>query len=250
VVRVNYEDNPWFPEVLRTEMEWDRRRDPEKYAHVWRGEYERNSEARVFKNWAEEEFETPDDAVFLLGGDWGYSIDPSVLVRAFVDPRNPRRLYVDREAYRIGCEIDWTAGLFDGLECGCPPLADANGKPPEMCRDPAAHAMARKWVITADSARPETISYLQKHGYPKIVAAAKGADSVKEGVIFLQGYDIVVHPRCKHTIDELTMYSFKVDKQTQLVTPYLEDKKNHVIDSLRYAVERLRRAKPKRSINW
>jgi len=50
-----------------------------------------------------------------------------------------------------------------------------------------------------------------------------------------------VHPRCKHTIDELTLYSFKTDKLTSEVMPILEDKKNHVIDALRYAVEGIRR---------
>ncbi len=63
-------------------------------------------------------------------------------------------------------------------------------------------------------------------------------------MIFLQGYDIVVHPRCTHTIDELTNYSFKKDPLTDEVTPILEDRKNHVIDSLRYAVEKLRGPQP------
>jgi phage terminase large subunit len=69
--------------------------------------------------------------------------------------------------------------------------------------------MARLWVITADSARPETISYMQRNGYPRMEPARKGPGSVKEGVEFLKSYDIVVHPRCKHTIDELTNYSYK-----------------------------------------
>jgi phage terminase large subunit len=213
VIKSSYRDNPFFPEVLRKEMEWDRARDPEKYAHVWLGEYERHSESRVFKNWKVEEFESPSDVTFLFGGDWGYSIDPSVLVRCYVVDR---KLYIDREAYRIGVEIDHLPQLFDTIPG------------------------SREWTITADSARPETISYLQRHGFPRLVPAVKGKDSVKEGVIFLQNYDIIVHPRCVHTIDELTMYSFKVDRLTGIVTPILEDKKNHVIDSLRYAVERLR----------
>jgi phage terminase large subunit len=215
VVKSSYADNPFFPEVLRREMEWDRRRDPDKYRHVWLGGYEERGESRVFKNWEEREFETPDDASFLYGADWGYSVDPSVLVRCFVDGR---KLYIDREAYEIGCEIDHLETLF--------------GRVPG----------SREWAITADSARPETISYLQRHGFPRLTPAVKGKDSVKEGVIFLQNYDIVVHPRCKHTIDELASYSYKVDPKTEKVLqpPTLEDKKNHVIDSLRYAVERLR----------
>jgi phage terminase large subunit len=83
---------------------------------------------------------------------------------------------------------------------------------------------------------------MQRHGYPKLGPAVKGARSVEEGVEFLQSYDIVVHPRCTHTIDELTTYSYETDPLTGSVLPKLKDKKNHVIDSLRYACEGARRA--------
>jgi phage terminase large subunit len=219
VVRANYRQNPWFPDVLRAEMEWDQARDPEKYAHIWLGEYERHSEARVFRNWRVEEFETPADATWYLGADWGFSIDPTVLVRCYLQGRT---LYVDRELYKVGCEIDHTPALFDTLVPGAP-------------------AWARRWLITADSARPETISHVKRHGYPRIVPSVKGPGSVEEGITFLQSYDLVVHPRCVHTIDELTLYRYKTDPLTQAVLPVLEDKKNHVIDALRYAVEPIRR---------
>jgi len=225
VVRANYMDNPWLPAELLEEMEYDKRRDPDKYAHVWLGEYQRNSEARVFKNWTVEEFESPAGSHFRLGADWGFSIDPTVLVRCWIDGR---KLYVDYEAYMVGCEIVNTPDLFRSV--------------PD----------AERWIITADSARPETISYMQKHGFPKIVAAVKGAKSLEEGVEFLKSFDIVVHPRCKHLIDELTLYSYKTDPLTGQVMPILEDKDNHVIDALRYACEGARRAvvrAPKPQIN-
>jgi phage terminase large subunit len=217
---VNWDGNPFFPQVLRDEMEWDRKRDPEKYAWVWCGQYRRNSEARVFRNWRIEPFDTPDDARFYHGADWGFSVDPTVLVRCYVQGRT---LFVDREAYKVGCEIDRTPALFDQL-------------------DPGRPQSARAWPIRADSARPETISYMRRNGYPKIESATKGANSVMDGIEFLKSYDIVVHPRCQHTIDELTLYSFETDKLTGEVLPKLEDKKNHVIDALRYSVELLRRA--------
>lgn len=215
VVEANFMDNPWFPDVLRDEMEYDKRRDPDKFAHVWMGKYRTNSAARVFSNWTVEDFNTPRGATFRLGADWGFSVDPSVLVRCYLEGR---RLYVDYEAHMVGCEIDMLPDLFDGV--------------PD----------SRKWFITADSSRPETISYMKKHGYPKINAAIKGARSLEEGVEFLKSYDIVVHPRCVNTILELTGYSYKVDPLTQKVLPILEDKKNHVIDALRYALEGVRRA--------
>lgn len=223
VVHTTYQNNPFFPDVLRKEMEWDRKRDPEKYAHVWLGGYATRSEARVFKNWKIDEFETPDDAACYYGADWGFSVDPSVLVRCFI---KGRQLFVDYEAYQVGVEIDHIGSLFD--------------------RVPGARASA----IVADSARPETISYLQRNGFPRMTAAIKGKDSVKEGVIFLQNYDIVVHPRCKHTIDEFNEYAYATDTKTQKMIdpPRLADKKNHVIDSLRYAVEKLR--KPAMGLVW
>ena len=217
LVTALYSDNPWFPEVLRKDMEWDRARDPEKYAWIWLGEYQRNSEARVFKNWKVEEFpDLPAGTIYRLGADWGYAIDPSVLVRCSIEGR---RLYVDHEAYMVGCEIDQLPDLFDRV--------------PE----------SRRFFITADSARPETISYMQrKGGYPKIQAAIKGPRSIEEGVAFLQSFDIVVHPRCQHVIDELTLYSYKRDPLTGKVLPMLEDKHNHCIDALRYACEGARKA--------
>ena len=213
VVEANWNDNPWFPTELRKELERDRARDPEKYAHVWCGAYGSRSEARVFRNWCIREFEAPSDAVFYYGADWGYSIDPSVLIRCYVADT---KLFIDYEAYEVGVEIDRLPALF--------------GRVPG----------AREWPIVADSARPETISYLQRHGFPTMSAARKGPNSVEEGVQFLQNYDIVVHPRCEATIREMTDYAFKVDPLTQRVTPKLNDKDNHVIDSLRYATEGLR----------
>lgn len=215
IVKANYQDNPWLPEVLKSEIEYDQRRDPDKFRHVWLGEYQQHSEARVFKNWVIEEFDRPAGTVYRMGADWGFAVDPSVLVRCSIEGR---RLYIDHEAYMVGCEIDQLPDLFDRI--------------PE----------SRKWFITADSARPETISYMRKHGYPKVNSAIKGAKSVEEGIEFLKSFDIVVHPRCKHTIDELTLYSYKVDDLTGEVLPMLADKDNHVIDAVRYALEGMRKA--------
>ena len=215
VIEVNYEDNPWFPDVLREEMQYDRGRDPDKFSHVWRGGYRRNSEARVFRNWRVEEFDVKPEWIMRQGADWGFSVDPSVLVQVAIVGRT---LYIPHEAYRVGCDIDFLPDLFRTV--------------PD----------AERWAITADSARPETISYMQRHGFPKILPAIKGARSLEEGVEFLKTFDIVVHPRCQHTIDELTAYSYDTDPLTSLILPKLKDKDNHVIDAVRYACEGARRS--------
>jgi phage terminase large subunit len=214
IQEVHYFDNPWFPEVLREEMEWCKARDLDAYNHIWLGGYKLLSEARVFKNWMVEEFVTPERIPLYFGADWGFSVDPTTLVRTWLDIPD-RRIYIDYEAWSIKCEIDDTPALFDRV--------------PE----------SRRFRIRADSARPETISYMKRSGF-RITGARKGAGSVEEGVKFLQNYDIVVHPRCRHVIDELTNYKYKVDKHTGEILPILEDKKNHTIDALRYALEEVR----------
>jgi phage terminase large subunit len=125
---------------------------------------------------------------------------------------------VDYEAYGLGVEIVNLPKLFMAI--------------PD----------SEKHWITADSSRPETISHLRQHGFSNIQSAIKGARSLEEGIEFLKGYDIIVHPRCQHLIDELTLYSYKIDRLTGQVTSVLEDKDNHCIDAMRYAVEGARRA--------
>ncbi len=215
IVEVNYHDNPFFPDVLRDEMEYDRGRDIDKYNHIWLGGYVKNSESRVFKNWKVEEFEALSGAIHRLGADWGFANDPTVLIRMHIIDR---KLYIDYEAYKIGCEIMDTPNLFLRV-----PDSD-------------------KWPITADSARPETISHMRQNGFPKMTPAMKGKDSVEEGIEWLKTYDIIVHPRCIHTIQELTLYGYKIDPLTDLVLPILEDKHNHVIDAMRYGCEGARRS--------
>ena len=168
----------------------------------------------MFRNWKVEAFETPKDAVHRFGADWGFATDPTVLVRCHIEGRT---LFVDAEAWQVGCEIDHTPALFETVEG------------------------SRKWLIRADSARPETVSYMQRQGF-KIVGALKGQGSVEDGVEFLRSFDIVVHPRCKHVAEELARYAYKKDQHTGEILPVLEDKDNHTVDALRYALEELRRS--------
>lgn len=212
VRKVNFDENPFFPEVLRLEMEWLKSRDYENYLQVWEGEVRKLSNALIFGGrFRVEPFETPNNARFYHGCDWGFANDPTALIRCFVDSRT---LYIDAEAWGIGVEIDHTPALFDTVET------------------------ARKWPIKADSARPETISYMRRQGF-NISAAKKWQGSVEDGIEFIKTFDIVIHPRCVHTIDEFNRYSYKVDKQTGDILPDIVDAYNHCIDSLRYSLDGL-----------
>jgi phage terminase large subunit len=208
VRKVNYDENPYFPETLRKEMEWLKARDYPEYLHIWEGELKKQSNALIFKDrFSVDTFETPNNARFYLGADWGFATDPSTLIRSYMDGRT---IYIDHEAWGVGVDIDETPALFDIV--------------------PAA----RDWPIYADCARPETISYMAKHGF-RCKPAPKWQGSIEDGIAWLRAHDIVIHSRCKHLIDEFNRYSYKTDKITGDILPIIVDKYNHGIDALRYA---------------
>ena len=214
VVEANWNDNPHFPEELRSDMERDKDRDPDKYAHVWGGEYRGLSEARVFRNWRVGELDPPDNVVWFYGADWGFANDETAALRCCIIGKS---LYIDHEVYELGVPTDALPMFMNGL--------------PD----------ARKWPMRGDNARPETIDYLRRHGFPKLRPCRKGKGSVEDGVSFIQGMDVVIHPRCANTAREFAGYAYKTDPRTGEILPVVEDKNNHLIDALRYAVEGLHR---------
>lgn len=213
LVEANYYDNPWLPASLLAEAQYDQRTDPEKYGHVWLGQYLKHSEARVFKNWRVEDFETPKDASLLFGVDWGFSPDPTVLIRGFIEGR---KLFIDQEAYQVECEIEDTKDLFLTVP------------------------QSELWTLYCASDRPERIKSIQRAGF-KAVSVPREQHSVQEGVDYLRGFQIVVNPRCRRTINELRLYSRKIDKLSGDILPILEDRHNHCIDAMRHLVDPVRR---------
>lgn len=228
IVRMNYNDNPWFPAELEEQRQTAMRTfKPEMYAHVWEGAYLERSDAQIFADkYIIQEFAPMQTwGMPYCGLDFGFSQDPTAAVKCWV---YDNRLYIEYEAGKVGLELDKTAQYL------CKVITDF-----------AAHE------IQADSARPESINYLQRHGLPKIVGVEKGKGSVEDGILFMQSFDkIVIHPRCVETIAEFSKYSYKVDKQSGRVTNDIVDAYNHYIDAVRYALNRLIKRKPEPSVRF
>ena len=233
IQEVNWRDNQFFPQELYDQMMWMKRRDPDMWEHIWEGKYLQRSDARVMRNWRVEDVDEfiPPNLTPYLGADWGFSQDPTVLIELFVFDRT---IYIRREAWGLQVPIDYTPALFAGNDWKIPPrwVNPKGYKGIESAR--------RNVRVTADSARPETIEYMKSRGF-NIRKAIKGAKSVEEGVEFVNSYDTVIHPSCIHVQDEFLGYKYKVDKLTDEVTSQLEDRKNHTIDAVRYALENIRR---------
>lgn len=207
---VNFFDNPWFPDVLRKEMEYCRETDYGKYEHIWLGKTVINTDAQVYHDKFElKEFETPENAVFYYGADWGFANDPTALTRCFIQEQC---LYIDYESGGVGVEFEELPSLFE--------------KVPSI----------RKWEIRCDCSRPETISYMTRQGF-RTVGCPKWKGSVEDGIEYIRSFlRIYIHPRCKKTYEEFKFYSYKQDKNTGEILPVVLDKNNHYLDALRYAL--------------
>ncbi|OCG64980.1 terminase [Gilliamella sp. wkB18] len=215
IVEMNYNDNPFFPDVLEQERLNDLTRlDYASYAWIWEGAYLENSDKQVLSGrYVVEEF---DDNLhkqaerLLFGADFGFANDPNTLIRSFI---LNDCLYIEYEAYGVNIELDEMGSFYDSV--------------PE----------SRRWTIKADCSRPETISHIKRKSF-NISAAKKWQGSVEDGIAYLRGFKkIIIHPRCKHTATEARLYSYKTDRMTGEVLPIIEDKNNHCWDAIRYSLD-------------
>jgi len=230
VQEINWQENEFFPPLLdelrRQEQE---RLDPNTYAHVWEGAYLVNSDRQVFGGKVRVDEFTPNvnaeagpvwDGPY-QGIDFGFRPDPLAAVRAWV---HDGRVWIEREAYKAGIEIDAMSGFIT-----------------ERIPDFAAYA------ARADSAEPKTISFAKRNGLPRIEPVKKWPNSVEEGIRFLRGYrEIVIHPRCPGCIRDFRLYSHKVNDAGD-VLPDLIDADNHGPDAVRYALAPLIKGGPPRA---
>lgn len=232
VCEVNWQDNPWFPDVLRDEKDELYRINPKKADNVWGGKVKSQSDQGVFSNWKVIAFE-PDDSFgpAYQGLDFGFSQDPMAFVRMYIHTEH-KRIYFRYAIAKKGILPNSMAPFLEIV--------------PDV----------KKYNTIADSARPELIAHLKADGF-KIESAQKWPGSVEDGVQWMQDYELIVHPDClkasyatedeKYTIDhEFNNYSFKVDKRTGLITSDLEDKDNHYTDASRYGLQRF--IKKKKSV--
>ena len=213
VVDVQWDDNPFFPERMEVLRQRDMRIfDPATYAWIWEGAYLTNSKSQVFHGRYEVKDFTPDDKWTMVQGlDWGYSQDPTAMIRAYV---HDECLWISHEAGDVGVELDDVAKVAAQI--------------------PDFH----RYATRADSAQPAMISHVKGKGLPRLEPAKKGKGSVEDGIQFIRSFRrVYIHPRCKRTLEEFNLYSWKTDRMSGDVLDVPVDAFNHWIDALRYSLE-------------
>jgi phage terminase large subunit len=223
VKQFNWQQNPWVSETLRVGREHMLATDPELYRTVYGGLCKQFNSSVIFGGKYERGvLAIPEDRVIrnregwdgpYYGFDWGFSADPTVLIKVYLKGKDI--LYIEKEWSGVGVELD-----------------DIGPRCLEVMPE------ARNCTARGDNSRPETISHVRAKSGINIVAAEKWKGSIEDGIAWLKSHQrIVVHPSCKRTYDELGKYSYKRDRRTQEITSDIEDRDNHCIDALRYALE-------------
>jgi len=214
VTEMNWQDNPWFNAELNQERLDDKKYRGDTYDHVWGGGFLTITDAQIFAGkFTEKEFDArPDWDGPYYGMDFGFANDPTTAVEVWIHDRG---LYIRREAGKVKLELDDTAPYF-------------KARMPNIERH----------VMRADSARPESISFLSRHGLPLAKGVKKWPGSVEDGVEHIKSYEqVYIHPDCQQTLREFRLYSYKVDRLTGDITPKIVDLHNHYIDAIRYAIQ-------------
>ena len=210
-IHSTFRDNVFLNQEYIASLEELYVRNPAKARVFCDGEWGVDAEGLVIQNWREEEFDAMALAVSGLehraGADIGW-VDASAVIDSLYDKEN-KIIYVFNEFYKSGCQVSELAEAIIEMNL-------------------------KKVRLYVDSAEPRTIQYFKGEGinaYP----CNKGKDSVKAGLMFLQDNLIIVHPKCKNLITELSNFSYIKSKVTGEWTEDTTHEWSHAIDGLRYA---------------
>ena len=220
-----YKDNPFLNAEYVAALDEMATRNPAKYRVYGLGQWGVDSEGLVIKNWRSESFDAMELAALgyehRAGCDLGW-IDKTAIIDTLYDKAN-KTIYVFNEFYKSGCQLSEIAAAIESMNL-------------------------KKTKLYVDAAEPRSIQYFKQEGI-NAVACAKGKDSVKAGLMFLQDNYIVVHPSCTNFITELENFSYIKSKTTGEWTEDTTHEFSHAIDACRYAYSDIYTNKQLKTIN-
>ena len=210
-ITTNYKCNEWLDDADLRLFENMKKNNPRRYQVAGLGNWG-IVDGLVYENWKEEEF-TLDQVVncdSVDGIDFGYTNDPAAVFIGFIDTEH-KKLYVWDEVYKKGLS---NKRLYEEIE--------------------SMHY--QKKSFTADCAEPKSIDELRGYGL-RVEKSQKGKDSIMHGIQYIQDFEIIIHPRCVNFITEIGNYTWDEDRLGNKINRPIDDF-NHLMDAMRYAVEK------------
>lgn len=199
-IHTTWEDNKEnLHESFVAQAEKIKETNPKKYKHIMLGGWLDKAEGVIFTDWKIGSF--VDTGYTGFGQDFGFSIDPTTLVKVSID-KDKKTIYAKEYLYK-----------------------------PNLTTSQIAQHNIRycdKGLIIADSAEPRLIAELKSAG-----CNIKGIEKPKitDSIALLQDYSLVIDEESTNLIKELNNYAWH-DKKSEVPI----DDFNHLIDAMRYIV--------------
>ena len=210
-IHSTYKDNPFLNAEYVAALDEMEIRNPAKYRVYGLGEWGVDTEGLVITNWKKEDFNPMELAALgyehRAGCDLGW-IDKTAIIDTLYD-RDNKTIYVFNEFYKSGCQLSDIATAIKEMNL-------------------------KKTKLFVDAAEPRSIQYFKQENI-NATPCAKGRDSVKAGLMFLQDNLIIVSPSCQNFITELENFSYIKSKVTGEFTEDTTHEWSHAIDACRYA---------------
>lgn len=210
----NYMINEFLDSADKKVFEAMRVNNPRRYKVAGLGEWG-ISDGLVYENWEEREFDFKKIASFngvksAFGLDFGYTNDPTAFFAGLVN-FNSNEIFVFDEIYKKALT---NRQIYEEI----------------------FNKGYAKEKIRADSAEPKSIDELRELGLSNIRSARKGKDSILNGIQYIQGFKIIIHPKCVNFITEISNYCWDKDRFGNKINRPVDDF-NHLLDAFRYACE-------------
>lgn len=204
---LTYKDNEALPAAIVKEIE--SRKENKHFWQVYGLGQIGEAEGKIYSDWAIIDVIPHEARLERYGLDFGYSNDPSAIVA----------VYRYNGGYILD-EILYQNGLVNKE------IADTLRLHPRS-------------LVIADAAEPKSIEEIKRTGIT-IVGAAKGNDSVLNGIQLVQGQRISITSRSLNIIKEYRNYMWLTDKENKPLNEP-DHKWSHAMDAVRYAIVSLQK---------
>ena len=209
ILKTTYLDNTFLDQSYHQRMENLKNRNYSRWKIEALGDFVSLDRLVYDGYWKEEDFDYKQlQGQLLIGMDFGFTNDPSVIVASLLVDQN---IYVFQEWGDTGKTNPELANVIKNLGFS-------------------------KSLIIADSAEQKSIEEIRRLGIQRIKASVKGPDSVIHGIQRVQQYNLIIHPSCQNLITELENYSWQKDKNGEYINKP-QDSFNHYLDALRYSLQ-------------
>ena len=205
-----FRDNPYVGEDYEYRLRDSYDYDENLLGVYYNGEWGERSSQKIFTNWRVDETISQDFSSYRYsygGGDIGFN-DPNVLLCVgFIEDK----VYIFKEFYkRHITNQQFVSEIKKIVPRGILSIIDAR-----------AAGSIQEMKNSGIYCRPSD----------------KTPNSIIAGINFLKSKEIIIHPSCKNTIDEMTQYSYLFDEEKNSFIDKPTVGNEHCIDACRYACD-------------